>query len=225
MAPTSLLFLVAAAFAATATAFSGPATTYGGPDGVDVQGGNCGIMASLPNAKAFHVAINHEQWDSGRNCGRCVQVTCTDKRCKSHAKVIGQVTDQCHECGYGGLDLTLPFFKQVTGDTTDRYTISWSFVNCPVSGNIQVCAKEGSNQYWLAVQAGNTRSGVASMSINGKKSPLMNADSNYFYVSTTSNIPLSKTQVSLTSFSGQVVSATVNLTPGKCTAIRSQFTL
>ncbi|KDO29589.1 hypothetical protein SPRG_05542 [Saprolegnia parasitica CBS 223.65] len=202
MAPTSLLFLLAAT--ATANAFSGPATTYGGPDGVDVQGGNCGLMASVPNAKAFHVAINHQQWDSGRNCGRCVQVTCTDKRCKSHAKVIGQ---------------------QVTGDTTDRYSISWSFVNCPVAGNIQVCAKEGSNQYWLAVQAGNTRSGVASMSINGKKSPLMNAESNYFYVSTTSNIPLSKTQVSLTSFSGQVVSATVNLTPGKCTAIRSQFTL
>ncbi|OQS05703.1 hypothetical protein THRCLA_02204 [Thraustotheca clavata] len=181
------------------------------------------MMSWLSNAKQYHVAINHEQWNSGRNCGRCVEIQCIDKRCKNKGKVLGQVTDQCHECGFGGLDLTLPFFKQVTGDFTDRYQISWQFVNCPVQGGIQVCAKSGSNSNWLAAQPANTRVGVASMSINGEKSPLFSTDSNYFYMSTTSNMQLGKTRVSMTSLGGDTVTATVALTPGKCTQINQQF--
>ncbi|OQS00538.1 hypothetical protein ACHHYP_03409 [Achlya hypogyna] len=221
MVPTAWLTGVAA-LAASVAAFTGVATTYGGPNGVEVQGGNCGLMAWMPNAQQFHAAINTPQWDSGRNCGRCVQVQCTDPRCKSRAKVIGQVTDRCPECAQGALDLTLPFFKQVTGDTTDRYAISWSFVNCPVKGGVKVCAKSGSNPYWLAVQPANTRSGVASMTINGKPSPLMDAMSNYFFMSTVQG-PLDKTRVAIKSFTGETISATVALQPGQCTEVFQQF--
>ena len=48
-------------------------------------------------------------------------------------------------------------------------------------------------------------------------------DSNYFYVSTTSNMQLSKTKISMTSLGGDTISTTVALTPGKCTQISQQF--
>nr|AIG56469.1 secreted protein [Achlya hypogyna] len=200
-------------------ASTGKATTYGGPDGVDVGGGNCGLMAWLENAKQFHAAINHEQWASGTNCGRCVEVTCVDDRCPSKKPTV---SDQCHGCGPGSLDLTLPFFKQVTGAETDSFAISWRFIECPVKGSLQVCAKSGSNSYWLALQPANSVHGVKSMAINDEESPLFSPTSNYFFMAK-SRADMGAVKVKMTAFSGESVSTTVALRAGECTSVGQQF--
>ncbi|OQR88252.1 hypothetical protein ACHHYP_07017 [Achlya hypogyna] len=211
---------------AAAQTFSGSATTYGPPGGVAVFGGNCGLMDSLPFAAAFHAALNTAQYGQGVHCGRCIQVQCVGPRCKSHAKIIGQITDRCPECLYGGLDLTLPFFEQVTGDRTDSYPISWQFVDCPVTGGVKVCAKSGSSPWWLAVQPTNTVGGVQSMQINGKPAALTAPVINNYYFKTaqpTTDIPLDKTLVELTAFTGETIHATVALRANECTQLPVQF--
>ncbi|KDO20989.1 hypothetical protein SPRG_13882 [Saprolegnia parasitica CBS 223.65] len=200
----------------------GRATTYGGVDGVDVNSGNCGLMDWIENAKTFHAAINQAQWASGTNCGRCVQVTCVDDRCPTKTPVLGQVSDQCHGCADGSLDLTLPFFQKVTGATTDSFAISWRFVDCPVSGGVKVCAKAGSNPHWLALQPANARHGVAKMSINGAASNLFSTSSNFFFMAK-GHIDFGAAKVEMTSIAGETISATVSLTAGQCTELPHQF--
>ncbi|KAG9416820.1 hypothetical protein AC1031_001210 [Aphanomyces cochlioides] len=220
-----LLRVLAAAIATTtavvATTYSGLSSTYGGPDGVDATTGNCAPMMPLTTATRYHVAMNDPQYNQGLNCGRCVQVKCVDPRCTSNKVMTAQVTDRCPECSYGDLDMTLPLFSELTGFVTDKYKIEWQFVDCDVSGGIQVCAKEGSSKFWLYVQPMNTVTGVKSMSINGGDAPPFLPA--FYFMSQTLGVELSSTQIEMTSWSGEVISTTVSLQAGACTQISQQF--
>ncbi|KAF0686375.1 Aste57867_21819 [Aphanomyces stellatus] len=202
--------------------YTGLSSTYGGPDGVDASTGNCGPMAALPSATKYHVAMNDPQYIKGLHCGRCVQIQCTDPRCNSNKVMMAQITDRCPECKSGDLDMTLPLFQELTGYQTDKYAISWSFVDCPVDGGIQVCAKDGSSKYWLFVQPMNTVSGVRSMKINGGTADPF--PSNYYFMSTKLGVvELGDTDVEMTSWAGETIKTTVALQAGACTQIRQQF--
>ncbi|KAF0687751.1 Aste57867_20535 [Aphanomyces stellatus] len=215
--------LVLALCISTAASFSGIATTYGPPNGESPHGGNCALMSWLDFAPQFHVALNNDQYGSGGHCGRCVSVTCTDPRCTNKGTaVVGQITDRCPECKSGDLDMSLPMFQKITGFTTDRLQISWTFVDCPVQGGVQVCAKSGSSKDWLYVQPANTVGGVQSMKINGGDAPIF--PSSFYYISTVLHtVELATTQVVMTSYSGETISTTVALTADKCTQIPQQF--
>ncbi|RHY28926.1 hypothetical protein DYB32_007403, partial [Aphanomyces invadans] len=173
-------------------------------------------------APQFHVAINDNQYDYGVHCGRCVSVTCVDARCPTKRSVMGQITDRCPECSHGDLDMSLPMFQQVTGFTTDRLAISWDFVDCPVAGGVQVCAKSGSSIHWLYVQPDNAVNGVKSMRINGGDAPIF-ASAYYFMSTVLGTVDLSRTQVEMTSHSGETIRATVALVADQCTQIPQQF--
>ncbi|RQM29034.1 hypothetical protein B5M09_003212 [Aphanomyces astaci] len=201
--------------------FNGVATTYGPPDGESPQGGNCALMTWLDFAPRFHAALNDKQWSSGVHCGRCVLVTCTDPRCTSRESVLGQVTDRCPECAHGDLDMSLPMFHKITGYNTDRLTIHWDFVDCPVSGGVQVCAKSGSSKHWLYIQASNAVNGVASMNINGAPAPIFS--SAYYFMSQALGVELANTVVSMTSHGGDTIDVKVQLEADKCTQIPQQF--
>ncbi|OQR93656.1 hypothetical protein ACHHYP_02353 [Achlya hypogyna] len=217
----SLLLVVAAVV--SGQYYTGDGTTYGPPDGGDSAfTGNCALMKPLDLAVKFHAAMNNDQWQTGIHCGRCVEVQCVDPRCTSREKVLGQVTDRCPECKYGDLDMGYPMFNKITGFSTDRLQIKWQFVNCPVSGGVQVCAKAGSSKYWLYIQASNALNGVQSMAINGGPAPSF--DSAYYFMSQRLGVELSQTQVAMTSFSGETISTTVSLQADQCTQIPLQFT-
>ncbi|OQR97507.1 hypothetical protein ACHHYP_10896 [Achlya hypogyna] len=205
-----------------ATPTTGIATTYGGPEGSPPGDGNCNLMDWLPmSSKGYHVAINNEQWGLGMHCGRCVQIKCVDKACSSFPPAIAQITDRCPGCPYGDLDMALPVFKAVTGQSTGRLQVSWTFVDCPVDGGIKVCAKSGSSQWWLALQATNTVNGVQAMNINDGTSALLGGTAYYFLAKNSG--ALSSTRVTLTSFSGDTITTTVGLAAGQCTQISQQF--
>ncbi|KDO29550.1 hypothetical protein SPRG_05506 [Saprolegnia parasitica CBS 223.65] len=186
--------------------------------------GNCGLMAALPTSRQFQVAMNLDQYQQGIHCGRCIQAQCTDARCKDTPKVTGQVTNTCPGCAKGDLTFSQPFFKQLTGATTDWFQISWAFVDCPVAGGVKVCAKSGSSPYWLAVQPTNTLGGVQSMTVNGKPARYATEITNYYFQAEPKpEVPLANTTVTMTSFTGETITATVALTEGKCTEISQQF--
>ncbi|OQS07501.1 hypothetical protein THRCLA_00494 [Thraustotheca clavata] len=218
----SLLVLFAVAATTVRGQYTGEGTTYGPPDGGDPGTGNCALMKYLDIAPKFHAAMNNFQWETGAHCGRCVQVQCNDPRCTSSESVVGQITDRCPECQHGDLDMSLPMFNKITGMTTGRPKIKWQFVNCPVQGGVQICAKSGSSQFWLYIQASNALNGVSKMSINGANAPLFS--SSYYFMSQVNGVQLSDTKVSITSPSGETITTSVSLQADQCTQISQQFT-
>ncbi|EQC34310.1 hypothetical protein SDRG_08083 [Saprolegnia diclina VS20] len=216
------LVLMAVAVTVLGQSSTGIATTYGGPEGSPPGDGNCNLMDWLPmSTNGYHVAINTVQWALGKHCGRCVQIQCVDSGCTTNAVAVAQITDHCPGCENGDLDMALPIFQATTGHTTGRWKVQWSFVDCPVQGGVKICAKVGSSQWWLAVQPTNTVNGVASMSVNGPTCPLFGGTAYYFQAQQTA--PLGSTQISMTSFSGDTITANVALQPGQCTQLTQQF--
>ncbi|CAI5728129.1 unnamed protein product [Peronospora destructor] len=101
-----------------------------------------------------YVAVNSDQWNVALNCGKCVELVCTDDRCsKTSAPVTAYIVDQCTDCEDEGLDLPLELFKKVTGvDKPSAYTLDWKFVNCPTNGENSFDTLKSSNS--TSYQAG-----------------------------------------------------------------------
>uniref|UniRef100_A0AAV1V689 Expansin-like EG45 domain-containing protein n=1 Tax=Peronospora matthiolae TaxID=2874970 RepID=A0AAV1V689_9STRA len=187
--------------------------------------GNCNMMSALNLAVTDYAALNSEQWDELQNCGRCAEVSCSDDRCPDKSKtILVQLLDQCPECEYGALDLSPSVFTALTGTTPSRYKVTWKFVDCPVSGNINYCLKGGSNTYWTAVQPTNVATGVKSMQINGHDTVMLH--SAYYYVLdgvSETQTQLTDMTITLTDINGNTVTDIVTLTADSCTEGTHQF--
>ncbi|KAG6616050.1 Carbohydrate-binding protein [Phytophthora cinnamomi] len=219
-----IALLVAAALPAMALAgsdsyFTGDGTSY---TLGQVSAGNCNFMYD-PGVGDNYAALNSAQWDSTLNCGRCAEVSCADSRCSdTSSSVTVYIVDKCPECSQGDLDLSPTVFKQLTGSDPSRYSIKWKFVDCPVSGNIEYCAKSGSSSSWLAVQPANFANGVASMKIANQDVTMVDS-CYYFLLSGGSNVDMSAVDIELTSISGETITETLSLTADNCTAGSSNF--
>ncbi|KAL7687569.1 putative rlpA-like protein, double-psi beta-barrel [Plasmopara halstedii] len=187
-----------------------------------ISSGNCNFMSAIPSASTNYVAINQAQWNNQRGCGRCLEVSCIDERCKVHNKTaIVQVLDRCPECAHGAVDLSPTVYKEITGMDPHRLKMRWHFVNCPNPGNVKVCLKEGSGSEWIAIQPTNGVVGVESVMINGATTTML--DGAYYYVLVTKKANLSAVKVSITSITGEKIDGTYSLKVGKCTDTMKQF--
>ncbi|KAJ0402234.1 hypothetical protein ATCC90586_002215 [Pythium insidiosum] len=187
--------------------------------------GNCNFMHMPAEASTKYAAINDAQWSGSMTCGRCAEVSCIDDRCADKSKKeIVYIVDRCPECKQGDLDVSPDVFKSVTGSGPSRLKTQWRFVSCPVQGNIKYCLKDGSNEYWTAVQPANAAKGVKSLTINGK-TPSMVTSAYYFLIEGqgSAKADLSRLRVSVTSVDGEVIEDTVALSAGKCVEGSAQF--
>ncbi|KAL3659854.1 hypothetical protein V7S43_015156 [Phytophthora oleae] len=220
-----LAFAISSAGFRSTNAYTGHATTYGL---TDPSGGNCNFMKYPQAAVSNFVAINKVQWDSSMSCGRCAQVTCTDSLCsgRSQESEIVYVVDQCPGCNEGDLDLSPSVFKSITGMEPGIVEISWEFVTCPVTGNIEYCLKEGSNSFWAAIQPTHTTVGIESVTIDGKSTSMV-ASSFYFLLNgdSTEESDLSNLKISMTSVQGETITDVLSFADGKCVEGSSQFTI
>ncbi|MEJ2044915.1 MAG: expansin EXLX1 family cellulose-binding protein [Reinekea sp.] len=148
---TVVTLLFASTVALNATAKTGEGTYYQ-YDG----GGNCSfpIQSDIPTA-----AMNAKDYNNSAACGAVISVTNTDTR----LSVTVRIDDQCPECAEGDVDLTPAAFEQIAALSTGRIPISWQYIANPVAGNIKLFFKEGSSQYWTAVQLRNHRYPVADL--------------------------------------------------------------
>lgn len=210
-----------------AKAFQSVANEYFEGDGTSytlgqISSGNCNFMSAVPSAKTNYVALNQAQWDNLGGCGRCLEVSCIDKRCKVQNKTaVVQVLDRCPECAFGALDLSPTVYKEITGMDPNRLRMRWKFVECPNPGTLQVCLKDGSNPNWMAVQPANGLVGVQSVTVNGATTSML--DGAYYYVSSKTGANLAAVEVSVTSIQGEKISGTYSLAAGKCTDTATQF--
>ncbi len=148
---------------------SGVATYY------DATGaGNCSFDPT-PNDLDV-AAMDHEEYAGSAACGECVAVT------GPKGSVTVRIVDQCPECEKGHLDLSQEAFAKIADVSAGRVPITWQVVSCSVTGNLAYHYKDGSSQYWTAIQVRNHKLPIQKLEIKtgGSYTEVARADYNYF---------------------------------------------
>lgn len=149
---------------------SGEATYYAA-DG----SGACSFDASPDDLLV--AALNAPDWEGSGYCGACAAVDGPD------GSVSVRIVDLCPECASGDLDLSPQAFERIAAVERGRVPISWSFVSCDVDGPVRYRYKDGTNQWWTAVQVQNHKLPIVSLewSSDGQSyHPTQRQDYNYF---------------------------------------------
>jgi expansin (peptidoglycan-binding protein) len=121
---------------------SGIATWY------DATGaGHCGYDASPEDMDV--AAMNAPQFNNSAVCGSCAEVE------GPQGTVRVRIVDSCPECASGHLDLSKQAFAKIAPLNDGRVTTRWRYVSCKVQGPVRYRIKEGSSQWWTAIQVRN----------------------------------------------------------------------
>lgn len=124
---------------------TGEATFYRWANG----GGAC--LFDTSSTDLLIGAMNAVDYDNALACGTCVRVSGPD------GEIAIRIVDLCPECNQGDIDLS-PFAFSLLADTNrGRVPITWQVIPCEVVGPIVYRFKDGSNQWWTAVQVRNHR--------------------------------------------------------------------
>jgi expansin (peptidoglycan-binding protein) len=102
-------------------------------------------------------AMNADEYDNAAACGAYVHVVGP----KGQATV--RIVDLCPECHAGHLDLSREAFASIADLPQGRVDITWQVVSPDLPGPIAYHFKDGSNQWWTAVQIRNHRNPVAKL--------------------------------------------------------------
>lgn len=97
------------------------------------------------------------QWQSGRVCGQCAEVTAVTSQ--GHRKVIVRIMDKCPDA-FCGIDLGGEAPATIMLDDFGRYTGQWRFVSCEghpevSDGPPALSVFDGSNPWWSRVHIRN----------------------------------------------------------------------
>jgi expansin len=150
---------------------SGEATYYDFADG----SGNCSFPATPEDLRV--AAMNAVDYASSAACGACVAIT------GPKGQVSVRIVDQCPGCPQGDIDLSPEAFEQIADLSAGRVDIEWRYVPCAVQGPLVYHFKEGSNEWWTAVQVRNHRYAIAELdyrSGEGAWVPVARESYNYF---------------------------------------------
>ncbi len=150
---------------------TGEATYYTFADG----SGNCSFPATPQDLMVG--AMNHTDYQNSGACGTCAKIKGPD------GEVTVRIVDRCPECPAGDIDLSPEAFEKIAQLSKGRVAISWQYVPCNVGGPIVYRFKEGSNQWWTAVQLRNHRHGIAKLeyeAAGGGFVEVSRLDYNYF---------------------------------------------
>lgn len=102
-------------------------------------------------------AMNNVDYGTADYCGACIHID------GPNGSVKVQIIDRCPECKSGDVDLSPEAFIQLAPLIDGRIPISWYVVPCQLTGNITFHYKEGSNQWWTAIQVRNTVNHVSKL--------------------------------------------------------------
>jgi expansin (peptidoglycan-binding protein) len=149
---------------------NGEATFYDWADG----SGACGFPAT-PNDLMVG-AMNASDFGSSDPCGACAHLVGPE------GEVTIRVVDLCPDCPKGNIDLSPDAFELIAPLDRGRVPISWQYVPCDVSGPVTYHFKDGSNQWWTAVQMRNIRHAVSKLEFekDGEFVAVARLDYNYF---------------------------------------------
>ncbi|MEH1097901.1 expansin EXLX1 family cellulose-binding protein [Micromonospora sp. CPCC 205561] len=108
-------------------------------------GGNCSYPAAPLNR--LYVALGPDEYAAGAACGGYLDVT------GPQGTVRVLVMDQCPECARGHLDLSPEAFARIADPVEGVVRVRYrAVVDPPLPGPLTFRMKEGSSQWWFAVQ-------------------------------------------------------------------------
>jgi expansin (peptidoglycan-binding protein) len=122
-------------------------------------------------------AMNAVEYDNAAVCGAYVLVA------GPQGAVTVRIVDLCPECRAGHLDLSREAFSSIGDLPEGVIPVTWQMVSPPLSGPIAYHFKDGSNQWWTAVQIRNHRNPVARLEYrrtDGSWAAVPRTDYNYF---------------------------------------------
>lgn len=139
--------------------------------------GNCSFPATPTDLMV--AAISHEDYGSADYCGAYVEVF------GPTGTVVVRIVDKCPDaqCTAGHLDLSQEAFAQIAPLERGIVPITWRVISPPLSEPIAYHFKEGSNQWWTAVQVRNHRNPLARLEYRNSSGAWINAsrvDYNFF---------------------------------------------
>jgi len=150
---------------------AGEATYYTFADGT----GNC-LFDATP-LDLMIGAMNDTDYTNSEVCGECVSLTGPD------GTIMIRIVDRCPECAVGDIDLSPEAFSLIADISRGRVPITWHVVPCEVTGPIEYHFKDGSNQWWTAVQIRNHRHAIAALEFLNSQQifiPVNRVQYNYF---------------------------------------------
>ena len=134
------------------------------------SGGACNYG---PTKVVYFAAVNvnitpgdgQGQWQGGRVCGQCLEVTALTTR--GPQSVVVRIMDKCPD-GYCGVDLGGLAPTAIMLDGFGRYDGTWRFVSCSghpevSDGPTTLSVSPGANAYWSRVQVRNPPGAVDSI--------------------------------------------------------------
>lgn len=196
------------------TACSGDDTAGTGP------GGECGDMPSEKTGEGTYydatgagncsfdptpndlmvAAMNDPDYGTADWCGACLEVTGP-----KGTSIRVRVVDRCPECKAGDLDLSRQAFEMLSPLSAGRIAISWREVACDVTGPLAYHFKDGSNEYWTAIQLRNHRYPIAKLEAMKAGAYKTVQRLNYNYFVETSGLGPGPYMLRTTDVHGQVV--------------------
>jgi expansin (peptidoglycan-binding protein) len=150
---------------------NGEGTFYDFADG----GGNCSFTPTPSDLMVG--AMNNADYTNAWLCGAYVEIT------GPKGVVTVRIVDRCPECKPGDIDLSPQAFARIADLPQGRVPISWHLVSPPLNSPIVYQFKEGSNEWWTAVQIRNHRNPIWRVEFraeDGSFKQLPRVDYNYF---------------------------------------------
>jgi expansin len=117
--------------------------------------GNCMFGPSPGNLMV--AAMNERDYADSWICGGFVEVNGPE------GSVIVRIVDRCPECRPGDIDLSREAFAEIARIEDGRVAIDWRILSPDLQTPIIYRFKEGSNQWWTAVQIRNHRNPIAKL--------------------------------------------------------------
>ena len=100
-------------------------------------------------------AMNADEYDNAAVCGEYLKVT------GPKGTTTIRIVDLCPECKAGHLDLSQEAFASIADLPQGVVSITWQLISPDLNGPIAYHFKDGSNQWWTAVQIRNHRNPIA----------------------------------------------------------------
>ena len=102
-------------------------------------------------------AMNAEEYENSAVCGAFIHAI------GPKGEVTVRIVDLCPECQAGHLDLSEEAFAQIADLPLGRVPITWQVISPMLIDPIEYHFKDGSNQWWTAVQIRNHRNPIAKL--------------------------------------------------------------
>lgn len=177
---------------------NGRATFY------DADGsGNCSFDKSPDDLDVTAMAM--PEYAASAACGTCFKVT------GPKGEVTVRVVDSCPGCATKNvnLDLSAEAFAKIANPVDGNIAITYEPVSCATSGNVAYHFKDGSSQFWTAIQIRNHRVPIAKVEyLKGTTWVAMNRTTYNYFVASPGVGTGSKT-IRVTATDGQVIEDTL----------------